>query len=157
MVQPTLKKMSLKEANESFSSNSSDLFMKIEDYKSRNSMNGEHTNQEHPTNRNYAKNEPYTSPNKLKIGNKVLLDATDPYIVTAIPNEEIFLTVFSIFPFSTVEVSHPKFDTFKVNNTRLKPYCDEIDSVSIKTCPRTQACLRPCKNRTKDFPNTGYD
>ncbi|PPS09303.1 hypothetical protein GOBAR_AA11339 [Gossypium barbadense] len=58
-------------------------------------------------------NELDTSPNQLKVGDKVLLDATDPHIVTTTPNEEIPLTVLSIFPFSTVEVSHPKFGTFK--------------------------------------------
>ncbi|PPS05990.1 hypothetical protein GOBAR_AA14655 [Gossypium barbadense] len=59
-----------------------------------------------------------TFPNQLKVRDKVLLDATDPRIVTTKPNEEISLTVLSIFPFGTVEVNHPKFDTFKVNNTR---------------------------------------
>ncbi|PPR92806.1 hypothetical protein GOBAR_AA27866 [Gossypium barbadense] len=105
-----------------------DLFMKIEDYKMRNSMNGRCTNQEHLRNRNYAK----MSPIPLQIN-------------------------LSIFPFNTVEVSHPKFDTFKVNNTRLKRYFDEIDSVSTETRPSTRACLRPFKNRAKDFPNTDYD
>ncbi|PPS02456.1 hypothetical protein GOBAR_AA18220 [Gossypium barbadense] len=62
------------------------------------------------------------------VGDKVLLDVAELHIVTAKPNEEIPLTVLSIFPFGTVEVSHPKFDTFKVNNTRLKPYFDEIHS-----------------------------
>ncbi|PPR91795.1 hypothetical protein GOBAR_AA28889 [Gossypium barbadense] len=62
-----------------------------------------------------GKSEPDTSPNQLKVGDKVLLDATDPHIVTTTPNEEIPLTVLSIFPFGTVEVSHPKFDNFKVN------------------------------------------
>ncbi|PPS01764.1 hypothetical protein GOBAR_AA18899 [Gossypium barbadense] len=66
--------------------------------------------------------------NQLKVGDKVLLDAADPHIVTTKPNEEIPLTVLSIFPFSTIEVSHPKFGTFKVNNTRQKPYFDENDS-----------------------------
>ncbi|KAK5771938.1 hypothetical protein PVK06_048194 [Gossypium arboreum] len=73
-------------------------------------------------------NEPDTSPNQLKVGDKVLLDAADPHIVTTTLNEEIPLTVLSIFPFGMVEVSHPKFGTFKVNKTRLKPYFDEIDS-----------------------------
>ncbi|PPR95178.1 hypothetical protein GOBAR_AA25491 [Gossypium barbadense] len=58
-------------------------------------------------------NKPDTSPNQLTIGDKVLLDAVDPHIVTTTPNEEIPFTVLSIFPFGTVEVSHPKFDTFK--------------------------------------------
>ncbi|PPR92109.1 hypothetical protein GOBAR_AA28565 [Gossypium barbadense] len=55
-----------------------------------------------------------TSPNQLKVGDKVLLDAADPHIVTTTSNEEIPLMVLSIFPFSTVEVGHPKFGTFKV-------------------------------------------
>ncbi|PPS18137.1 hypothetical protein GOBAR_AA02445 [Gossypium barbadense] len=69
-----------------------------------------------------------TFPNQLKTGDKVLLDAADPHIVTTKLNEEIPLTVHSIFPFGTVDVNHPKFGTFKVNNTRLKPYFDEIYS-----------------------------
>ncbi|PPR95523.1 hypothetical protein GOBAR_AA25145 [Gossypium barbadense] len=60
-------------------------------------------------------NKPDTFPNQLKVGDKVLLDAADPHIVTTTPNEEILLKVLSIFPFSMMEVSHPKFDTFKVN------------------------------------------
>ncbi|PPR87168.1 hypothetical protein GOBAR_AA33520 [Gossypium barbadense] len=68
------------------------------------------------------------SPNKHKVGDKVSLDATNPHIDTAKPNEEIPLTVLSIFPFGIVEVSHPKFGTFKVNNTCLKPYFDDIHS-----------------------------
>ncbi|PPR98854.1 hypothetical protein GOBAR_AA21813 [Gossypium barbadense] len=67
-----------------------------------------------------------TLPNQLKVGDKVLLDAADPHIVIARPDEEIPFTVLSIFPFGIVEVSHPKFGTFRVNNTRLKPYFDEI-------------------------------
>ncbi|PPS00218.1 hypothetical protein GOBAR_AA20447 [Gossypium barbadense] len=69
-----------------------------------------------------------TFPHQLKVGDKVLLDAAVPHIFTTTLNEEIPLTVLSVFPFSTVEVSHPKFGTFKVNNTRLKPYFDENDS-----------------------------
>ncbi|PPS03105.1 hypothetical protein GOBAR_AA17556 [Gossypium barbadense] len=72
-------------------------------------------------------NKPDTFPNQLKVGDKVLLDAVNPHIVTTTLNEEIPLTVFSIFPFGTVEVSHSKFDTFNVKNTRLKPYF-KIDS-----------------------------
>ncbi|PPR96366.1 hypothetical protein GOBAR_AA24303 [Gossypium barbadense] len=41
-------------------------------------------------------------PNQLKVGDRVLLDATDPHIVATTSNEEIPLTVLSIFPFSTV-------------------------------------------------------
>ncbi|PPS06272.1 hypothetical protein GOBAR_AA14374 [Gossypium barbadense] len=68
------------------------------------------------------KNKPDTSPNQLKISDKVLLDSVDPHIVTTTPNEEIPLTVLNIFPFGTVEVSHPKFGTFKHTRARLKPW-----------------------------------
>ncbi|PPR87895.1 hypothetical protein GOBAR_AA32795 [Gossypium barbadense] len=54
-----------------------------------------------------------TSPNQLKVGDKVLLDAADPRITTSEPNEVIPLTVLNIFPYGTIEVIHPKFDTFK--------------------------------------------
>ncbi|PPS18033.1 hypothetical protein GOBAR_AA02548 [Gossypium barbadense] len=70
-----------------------------------------------------------TSPDQLKVGDKVLLDAANPRITTLEPNEEIPLTVLGIFPYGTVEVIHPKFGTFKVNNTRLKPYVDKVDSM----------------------------
>ncbi|PPS12715.1 hypothetical protein GOBAR_AA07926 [Gossypium barbadense] len=120
--------MSLKEAHESFLSTSrgpvhEDRRLQIEEidewqtHKPRT-----------PDKLKLCQNELNTSPNQLKVGDKVLLDASDPHIVTTTPNEEIPLTVLSIFPFGTVEVSHPKFGTFKVNNTRLKPYFDEIDS-----------------------------
>ncbi|PPS14933.1 hypothetical protein GOBAR_AA05644 [Gossypium barbadense] len=69
-----------------------------------------------------------------QVGDKVLLDATDPHIVTTTPNEEIPLTVLSIFPFGTVEVSHPKFDTFK------------------HTQQGTWACLKPWPNREETRP-----
>ncbi|PPS01676.1 hypothetical protein GOBAR_AA18984 [Gossypium barbadense] len=74
------------------------------------------------------KDELNTFPNQLKVGDKVLLDAADPHIVTTKSNEEVPLMVLGIFPFDTVEISHPKFGSFKVNNTRLKPYFDEIHS-----------------------------
>ncbi|PPS13899.1 hypothetical protein GOBAR_AA06680 [Gossypium barbadense] len=53
------------------------------------------------------------SPKQLKVGDKVLLDATDPRIATSEPNGEIPLTVLSIFPYGTVEVILPKFSAFK--------------------------------------------
>ncbi|PPS13867.1 hypothetical protein GOBAR_AA06710 [Gossypium barbadense] len=69
-----------------------------------------------------------TSPNQLKVGDKVLLDTTDPHIATSESNEEIPLTILNIFPYGTFEVIPPKFGTFKVNNTHLKPYIDKFDS-----------------------------
>ncbi|PPR88121.1 hypothetical protein GOBAR_AA32569 [Gossypium barbadense] len=95
------------------------------------------------------KNKLDTSPNQLKVGDIVLLDDVDPHIVTTTPNEEIPLTILSIFPFGRVEVSHPKFGTFK------------------HTQPGTRACLKPWPNRGRttivqygrveaehDFPKT---
>ncbi|PPR89336.1 hypothetical protein GOBAR_AA31350 [Gossypium barbadense] len=75
-----------------------------------------------------CQNKADTSPNQLKVGDKVLLDVIDPHIVTTTPNKEIPLMVLNYFPFGMVKVSHSKFGTFKVNNTRLKPYLGEIDS-----------------------------
>ncbi|PPS02897.1 hypothetical protein GOBAR_AA17768 [Gossypium barbadense] len=97
-------------------------------------------------------NEFDTSPNLLKVGDKVLLDAADPHIVTTTPNEEIPLTILSIFPFGTVEVSHPKFSTFKVNNSRLKPYFDEIDSRNEEpsmSSSRGKKTVVPASNKRK--------
>ncbi|PPS04616.1 hypothetical protein GOBAR_AA16046 [Gossypium barbadense] len=79
-----------------------------------------------------GQNKPDTSPNQLKVGDKVLLDAVDPHIVTTTLNKEIPITVLSIFPFGMVEVSHPKFGTFK------------------HTRPGTWACLKPWPNRGID-------
>ncbi|PPR89767.1 hypothetical protein GOBAR_AA30920 [Gossypium barbadense] len=79
-----------------------------------------------------CQNKADTSPNQLKVGDKVLLDVADPHIVTTTPNKEIPLTVLSIFPFGTVEVSHPKFGTFK------------------HTRPDTRACLKSWPNRGRD-------
>ncbi|PPR83948.1 hypothetical protein GOBAR_AA36765 [Gossypium barbadense] len=49
-----------------------------------------------------------TSPNQLKVGDKVLLDEADLRIATLEPNEEILLTVLSIFPYGmrSVNSSH---------------------------------------------------
>ncbi|PPR90751.1 hypothetical protein GOBAR_AA29933 [Gossypium barbadense] len=60
-----------------------------------------------------CQNELNASPNQLKFGDKVSLDVANPHIDTAKPNEEIPFTILSIFPFGIVEVSHPKFGTFK--------------------------------------------
>ncbi|PPS00129.1 hypothetical protein GOBAR_AA20533 [Gossypium barbadense] len=42
-----------------------------------------------------CQNELNTFPNQLKVGDKVLLDATDPHIATTKPNDEIPLTVLT--------------------------------------------------------------
>ncbi|PPS18446.1 hypothetical protein GOBAR_AA02122 [Gossypium barbadense] len=67
-------------------------------------------------------------------------DAADPHIVTAKPNEEIPLTVLSIFPFGTVEASHPKFSTFKVYHTDTA---------------KNKGIFRTVWKQGKDFPQHG--
>ncbi|PPS01886.1 hypothetical protein GOBAR_AA18777 [Gossypium barbadense] len=120
--------MSLKEVHEPFSSNgrgpiNEERRLQIEELdESRMHKPRTHDKLE------LRQNKLNTFPHQLKVGDKVLLDVADPHIVTTILNEEIPLTVLGIFPFGTVEVSHPKFGTFKVNSTRLKPYFDENDS-----------------------------
>ncbi|PPR95598.1 hypothetical protein GOBAR_AA25069 [Gossypium barbadense] len=44
-------------------------------------------------------------PNWFKVGDRVLLDATDPHIATSESNGEIPLTVLNIFPYGTVELT----------------------------------------------------
>ncbi|PPS18612.1 hypothetical protein GOBAR_AA01963 [Gossypium barbadense] len=128
MVQPTLQEMSLKEVHEPFSSNSrgpihEERRLQIEELDEwRTHKPRTHDKQK------LRQDELNTFPNQLKVGDKVLLDAADPHIITTKPNDEIPLTVLSIFPFSKVEVNDPKFGTFKVNNTRLKRYFDKIHS-----------------------------
>ncbi|PPS06719.1 hypothetical protein GOBAR_AA13927 [Gossypium barbadense] len=105
--------MSLKEAHESFSSYNrepvhEDRRLQIEEL-DKWRMHKPRT----PDKPKLHQNELDTSPNQLKVGDKVLLDAADSHIVTTTPNEEIPLTVLSIFPIGTMEVSHPKFGTFK--------------------------------------------
>ncbi|PPS11300.1 hypothetical protein GOBAR_AA09341 [Gossypium barbadense] len=113
MVQTSLQEISLKEVHEPFSSNSrgpihEDRRLQIEEldewqtHKPRT-----------PDKPNLRQNKLNTFPNQLKVRDRVLLDAANPHIVASTPNEEIPLTVLSIFPFGTVEVSHPKFGTFK--------------------------------------------
>ncbi|PPR88854.1 hypothetical protein GOBAR_AA31833 [Gossypium barbadense] len=120
--------MSLKEVHEPFSSNSrgpihEERRLQIEELDEWQT----HKSRTHDKPKLHQ-NELNTFPNQLKVGDKVLLDVADPHIATTKPNEEIPLTVLCIFPFGTIEVSHPKFGTFKVNNTRLKPYFDKMDS-----------------------------
>ncbi|PPS00903.1 hypothetical protein GOBAR_AA19759 [Gossypium barbadense] len=106
--------MSLKEVHEPFSSNSrgsihDDRRLQIEEldeWRTHKSRTSEKLN--------LRQNELNTFPNQLKIRDRLLLEATDPHIVATTPNEEIPLTVLSIFPFGKVQVSHPKFCTFKV-------------------------------------------
>ncbi|PPR90491.1 hypothetical protein GOBAR_AA30193 [Gossypium barbadense] len=140
--------MSLKEAHESFSSSSRGPI--YEDQRLQIEVLDEWQTHKLRTHDKpeLRQNKLNTFPNKLKVGDKVLLDATDPHIVTTKPNEEIPLTVLSILPFGTVEVSHPKFGTFKYLTTNL---LTEIlnTGFSTQTRPRTWACLGSCENRAK--------
>ncbi|PPS04340.1 hypothetical protein GOBAR_AA16324 [Gossypium barbadense] len=128
MVQPSLQEMSLKEVHEPFSRNSRRPIREDQRLQIEEQDEWQTHKLRTPDKLNLRQNELNTFPNQLKVGDRVLLDAADTHIVATTLNEEISLTVLSIFPFDTVEVSHPKFDTFKVNNTRLKPYFDEIHS-----------------------------
>ncbi|PPS16149.1 hypothetical protein GOBAR_AA04435 [Gossypium barbadense] len=115
MTQPTLQKLSFKEVHEPCSSNDSgdtheERRLRIEELDEWRA----HKLRTHDRLK-LRQNKADTSPNQLKVGDKVLLDAADPHIVTTTPNEEIPLTVLNIFPFGTVEVSHFKFGSFKVN------------------------------------------
>ncbi|PPR93564.1 hypothetical protein GOBAR_AA27107 [Gossypium barbadense] len=128
MVQPILQEMSLKEAHESFSRNSRGPTHEEQRLQTKELDEWRtHKPRTHDKPK-LRQNKLDTFPNQLKVSDKVLLNATYPHIFTARSDEKIPLRELSIFPFGTVEVSHPKFGTFKVNNTRLKPYVDEIDS-----------------------------
>ncbi|PPR86752.1 hypothetical protein GOBAR_AA33940 [Gossypium barbadense] len=89
IVQPTLQEMSLKEVHEPFSGNRrepihEDQRLQIEDLDEWQT----HKSRIHDK-PNLRQNELNTLPNQLKVGDKVLLDATDPHIVTTKLNEEI--------------------------------------------------------------------
>ncbi|PPR86642.1 hypothetical protein GOBAR_AA34049 [Gossypium barbadense] len=97
--------MSLKEEHESFSSSSrgpihEDQRLQIEELDEWRT----HKLRTHEKPK-LRQNELNTFSHQLKVGDKVLLDATDPHIVTTTPNEKIPLTVLSIFPFGTVEMN----------------------------------------------------
>ncbi|PPS05989.1 hypothetical protein GOBAR_AA14654 [Gossypium barbadense] len=119
MIQPTLQEISLKEVHVPLSNNSrgsinEERRLQIEE------LNEWRTHKSRTHNKpKLRQNEPDTSPNQLKVGDKVLLDAADPHIVTTTLNEEIPVTILSIFPFGTVEVRHPKFGTFEKKRTKL--------------------------------------
>ncbi|PPR98043.1 hypothetical protein GOBAR_AA22620 [Gossypium barbadense] len=101
-------------------------------------------------------NKPDTSPNQLKVGIKVLLDAADPHIVTTTPNEEIPFTVLSIFSFGMVEVSHPKFGTFKAC---LKPWPSRRRDTAVRYSrvearhdfPKTRDAINPYDRATLPY------
>ncbi|PPS18219.1 hypothetical protein GOBAR_AA02352 [Gossypium barbadense] len=92
MTQPTLQKLSFKEVHEPCSSND-----RGDTHEERRLQIEELV--EWPAHKLRTHNELKllqkkfdTSPNQLKVGDKVLLDTADPHIVTTTPNEEIPLT-----------------------------------------------------------------
>ncbi|PPR96981.1 hypothetical protein GOBAR_AA23688 [Gossypium barbadense] len=142
MVQPTVHEMSLKEVHEPFSSNSrgpihEERRLQIEELDEWRT----HKSRTHDKPK-LRQNELNTFPNQLKLGDRVLVDAVDPHIVTTKPNEEVPLTVLGIFPFSTVEVSHPKFGTFTMSSLRGKktaiPVSKKRKGVSSSTGPTVE-------------------
>ncbi|PPS13284.1 hypothetical protein GOBAR_AA07354 [Gossypium barbadense] len=56
----------------------------------------------------------YHCARRRRVGDKVLLDEADPHVATSEPNGAIPFVALNIFPFGTVEVTHSKFGTFKV-------------------------------------------
>ncbi|PPR88987.1 hypothetical protein GOBAR_AA31697 [Gossypium barbadense] len=57
--------------------------------------------------------------------------------------------------FKEVHEPCPSNDRGQIHEER-RLWIEELDEcVSTETRPSTGACLRPCKNRAKDFPNTG--
>ncbi|PPS18308.1 hypothetical protein GOBAR_AA02271 [Gossypium barbadense] len=121
--------MSLKEAHESFSSNSrgpthEERRLQIEELDEWQTHKPRMDDK--PELRQINLN---TFSHQLKVGDKVLLDAVDPHIVTTTPNEEIPRTVLSIFPFFTVELSHPKFGTFKVFHRDMAKHTGMLETV----------------------------
>ncbi|PPR97709.1 hypothetical protein GOBAR_AA22960 [Gossypium barbadense] len=107
--------MSLKEVHEPFSSNSrgpihEERKLQIKELDEWRT----HKLRTHDKSKLYQ-NKLNTVPNQLKVGDKVLLDAADPHIVTTKPNEEIPLMVLSIFAFGTIECLTPNLLTELLN------------------------------------------
>ncbi|PPR92680.1 hypothetical protein GOBAR_AA27991 [Gossypium barbadense] len=119
MVQPTLQEISSKNIREPCSSNKKgpiheERRLQIEELDEWRTYRLRKHNKPKP-----SQDELNTLPNQLKVGDKVLLDTADPRIATSEPNEEILLTVHSIFSYGTVEIIHPKFSTFKAHGRAL--------------------------------------
>ncbi|PPR99960.1 hypothetical protein GOBAR_AA20708 [Gossypium barbadense] len=101
-----------------------------------------------------CKHKPDTSPNQLQVGDTVLLDVVDPHIVTTTPNEEIPLMVLSIFPFGTVEVSHPKFGTYKPWPNRGRDTTVRYGRVEAgHDFPKTRGAINPHGRATWPWVN----
>ncbi|PPR94387.1 hypothetical protein GOBAR_AA26282 [Gossypium barbadense] len=114
-------------------------------------MNGERINREHLTNRIYDRTSSIPFQINLRLENRVLLDATNPHIVATTLNEEIPLTVLSIFPFSAVKVSHPKFGTFKAWEKRTK-----LDTVvqHFRVHPHAQGTMSSSRGKKTAVPTS---
>ncbi|PPR87818.1 hypothetical protein GOBAR_AA32872 [Gossypium barbadense] len=137
MVQPTLQEISLKKVHEPFLSNSRGPICeerrlqieKLDEWRAHKPRTHEKPK--------IRQNKLNTFPNQLKVGHKVLLDAADPHIITAKPNEEIPLTVHGIFPFGTVEGK----DFPNMGYDKLLRPCDMAMGEPTKTKWRA---TRPC-------------
>ncbi|PPD67351.1 hypothetical protein GOBAR_DD35771 [Gossypium barbadense] len=94
MVQPTLQKISSKSLHEPCSNNNKgpiyeERRLQIEELDEWRTHKPRKHNKPKPRH-----DELNTSPNQLKVGDKVLLDAVNPRISTSEPNKEIPLTAF---------------------------------------------------------------
>ncbi|PPS08845.1 hypothetical protein GOBAR_AA11797 [Gossypium barbadense] len=134
-------KMSLMKALESFSSNSKGPVHKDRRLQNKELDEWRMHKPRTPDKLKLLQNEPNTSQNQLKVGDKVLLYTADPHIVTTTLNEEIPLTVLSIFPFGTVEVSHPKFSSFK--GKRFPQHGLRLNATAV-----WYGCGQACQNNT---------
>ncbi|XP_016690786.1 uncharacterized protein [Gossypium hirsutum] len=61
---------------------------------------------------------------QFKVGDKVLLDNSDPRMLPAkLRSRELnSFVVQNVFPYGTIEATHPEYNTIKVNGHRLKLY-----------------------------------
>ncbi|PPR82728.1 hypothetical protein GOBAR_AA37986 [Gossypium barbadense] len=142
------EEISLKEAHKPFSSNSrgpihEDQRLQVEEQDAWRT----HKSKTHDKPK-LCQNELNTFPNQLKVRDRVLLDATDPHIVTTNLNEDFPFMVLSTFPFGTVEgkdFSNMGYDT-------LPRPCDMAVSELAKTTrafgtpvSRTRRLTCPCQ------------
>ncbi|PPS00977.1 hypothetical protein GOBAR_AA19689 [Gossypium barbadense] len=132
MIQPTLQEISLKEVHKSFSSKGpvhEDRRLQIEELDEWRTHKPKT-----PDKPKLRQNKLNTSQNQLKVGDKVLLDAAEPHIVTTTPNEEIPITVLSIFPFGMVEVSHRTFKKSAIPASKKRKGASSSSGPTTKIC-----------------------
>ncbi|KAG8491362.1 hypothetical protein CXB51_014485 [Gossypium anomalum] len=145
MTQPTLQELSLKEVHESYSSNNR---RPIHEERRLQIKELDEWRAHKPRTHDKPKlhqNKLDTSPNQLKVRDKVLLDTAVPHIVTANLNEEIPLTVLSIFPFGMRSMNSS-------NN-----HDHSMERFTTETRPSTRACLGPLETGQRLPQNTGCD